>query len=414
MDILQQVFEEELNGQLGIEVVLARIVSHKFQEYGVVLTESQEAAIENQFKAGKFDQLDFALTDEQEAKLKSSGDTDKVVLELNEKDVDVYFAKLTEVVSEVVSQVPATIGRLVIEGFKEQTPEALRQKAQDEQAFRELLLRHWGKPLILLETLIGVCLELGFQFNEHFGLRPDADRDLVAEALIRLHARGCQVSSEIVTLLKHGFAEGAYARWRTLHEMNVTGNFLARQGSEVAERYLMHHGVSDYKDALDYQKHCVTLGWAPISADELLHIKEAYDQLLEKYGEHFKNKYGWAAKALGKANPNFSEIEQLAGLSHSRPFYLMGNLSVHASSKGTLFRLGAPPGSSNMLVAGPSLFGFAEPGQATAWTMNQLTGALLLTNPNIDSITLVGATSMLVDEIYEAFYEAENTLESSK
>ena len=41
------------------------------------------------------------------------------------------------------------------------------------------------------------------------------------EVQTRLHARACQIAREVLTLLYAGFAEGAMARWRALHELAV-------------------------------------------------------------------------------------------------------------------------------------------------------------------------------------------------
>lgn len=41
------------------------------------------------------------------------------------------------------------------------------------------------------------------------------------DALIQMHARALQISNEILVLLKSGYADGAYSRWRTLHELTV-------------------------------------------------------------------------------------------------------------------------------------------------------------------------------------------------
>ncbi len=44
----------------------------------------------------------------------------------------------------------------------------------------------------------------------------------LANALLMLHARTCLVASELETMIRCGYADGAAARWRTLHEMAVT------------------------------------------------------------------------------------------------------------------------------------------------------------------------------------------------
>ena len=71
-----------------------------------------------------------------------------------------------------------------------------------------------------------ISRESGDLFNESFG----KNNDQVFFVLWRLHARSCQITMEILALLKSGFADGAHARWRTLHEIAVTALFIKQQG----------------------------------------------------------------------------------------------------------------------------------------------------------------------------------------
>ena len=85
----------------------------------------------------------------------------------------------------------------------------------------------WGEAIDRLDMLIDLCMEEGARFNDLFREEAAQTDDFVFDALTRLHARGCQVGFEILALLKNGFADGAHARWRTLHELAVVAMFLA-------------------------------------------------------------------------------------------------------------------------------------------------------------------------------------------
>ena len=63
----------------------------------------------------------------------------------------------------------------------------------------------------------------------------DSDSALI-EALLHLHARGCQVASEVEVLLEAGFADGALSRWRTLHEVTTVACFLHKHGNDAGKR----------------------------------------------------------------------------------------------------------------------------------------------------------------------------------
>lgn len=399
--------DQTLQDQLSLPKAIAEIAKRKLEECGITLSEIQETALLKQFEAGHYENFDLDFSEEQEAQLSRHFGGSSRTLSLSEEDAEIYVHGLLKKVEESLHDMVPSIGAQLLAGFKKTAPQALKERASIERRYNKLITQRWGKPLHLLEMLLSICLEAGSEYNTIYRPQAVEEQDFVFEALTRLHARGCQVGFEVLTLLKYGFAEGAYARWRTLHEITVTAAFIKSKGGEVAERYLLHRFISDYKDAIDYQKHHTKLRWSALPAEEIDALRTVYDSLLQRYGDEFKNTYGWASEAIGNKKPKFADLEAEANLEHARPFYLLGNLNVHAGSKSVQFRLGAPLMGDEILVAGPSYFGLSEPGQATAWTINQLTGALLLTRPNLDRLALCVATTLLVDEIYEAFSEAD-------
>lgn len=56
-------------------------------------------------------------------------------------------------------------------------------------------------------------------------------------ALQHMHGRICQQFLEIMYLLKLGFADGAYARWRSMYELCCCMEFVKKQGDPIAKRY---------------------------------------------------------------------------------------------------------------------------------------------------------------------------------
>jgi hypothetical protein len=109
----------------------------------------------------------------------------------------------------------------------------------------------------------------------------------------------------------------------------------------------------------------------------------------------------------------FACIEKAADLEHMRPFYKMASNSTHASPKGVGYRLGLMP-DSPLLLAGPSDYGLADPGQNSAISLMQLTVCLLTTNPTIDGLMTLTAMQRLVDEIREAFCKIQFEIEKEQ
>ena len=173
---------------------------------------------------------------------------------------------------------------------------------QEMRGFEERLRALWGEPLDLLELFIGLALEAGSAFNSKY--RNDSVRanDAVFEALTQLHARACQVSSAILVLLESGFADDADARWRSLHEIAVVSNFVCQGGKKLAERYLLHEVIQQYKLASVHQRHKDRLNEEEISQEEFDNLETLRNDLVAKFGDQFKYDYGWAASEFGGSN----------------------------------------------------------------------------------------------------------------
>jgi hypothetical protein len=258
-----------------------------------------------------------------------------------------------------------------------------------------------------------MLVTIGREFGDNFprDLR-DADRrraPITIEVLVRLHARACQVADEVICLLSHGFADGAVARWRTLHEIAIVSLFLCEHGDELAERYKAHDIVETRRVALQYEKYWKRLRLKAITTAELVEIEKRYTAAVEKYGAEFKKQYGWAAKHLSNPNPSIADIRDGSGIDHLAPFYRFASHNVHANPKGIYFKLGLI-GESNILLSGPSNAGLADPGHATAQSLLQVSVALLHLSPILDNIIAMKIMETLTDEIGGALLAAHKQL----
>jgi Family of unknown function (DUF5677) len=238
------------------------------------------------------------------------------------------------------------------------------------------------------------------------------DKHLI-DVLTRLHARACQITSEVECLLSGGFSDGAMARWRSLHEVAVVALFISKHGAECAERYTYHQFVESRKAAKNYERCQARLGYEPISDSESEEIERSYKFVLEKYGAQFREQYGWARPHLNiseKARVKFSDIEEATGVDHLRAHYQMASHNVHANPKGVFFKLGLIA-ESDVLLTGPSNAGLADPGFASALSLVQASSALMTINPTLDNIILVKIMMKLADEIGDDFLAASEKLD---
>jgi len=414
MNILQELFDSMLREDFSFIKIGVKLIESELSDLGISLTQEQLEQIEGKLQNIEAADLTIEIEDHQfagpETRLEEFR-KDGVQLQLEAADVDRFIQQITENISQLFPEMISQSSQAILDRLKKLKPQMLEENRDRRESFEANTRRLWGKALDLLEMLIVIAYETGEDFNEEFRPQASTEDDYVFEVLTRLHARACQIALEIHTLLSAGYADGAHARWRTLHEISAVAYFVTRHGNAVAERYLCHDPVESYRAAVQYQQHCESLGYEKMSDEEMAELEAARDHMIDRFGCSFGNQYGWASDALGIDDPNFSEIERDVNLDHWRPFYKLASHNVHANPKGVLFKLGLFPGNENLLLAGPSSAGLADPGQSAALSLAQITTWLLTTRPNIDRLVICHILTKLADEIADAFMAAHETLE---
>ncbi|GAP75815.1 hypothetical protein W04_2354 [Pseudoalteromonas sp. SW0106-04] len=333
---------------------------------------------------------------------------DDVVKELiesaeSEEELERIAEALPEKITEMLNHLPHDI----LESIKSTAKAGLAERRAIHSGFVERNIDRWMEGFNLLELLIEVSTEAGSEFNSRY--RPEAvkEKNITFDTIVRLHAKGCLISKEIMTLFANGFADGAHARWRALHELNVTAMFLSKFGTEATMRYLEHEFVEAYKGACQLNKYEPRINAKGFSDKEINDFKKDYDRVVKKYGNEFKNPYGWAASFVNSNRPNFSTLEEVVGLDHWRPYYKWSSQTIHANVKTIKNSLGTVECKEDILQVGPSNSGMAEPAHSTAITLSQLTCTLLSLAPNIDDMVCTKIVLSLVDEIGDAFLECD-------
>ena len=331
---------------------------------------------------------------------------------LAEEDLVGRLDELKATIAESIPDIAESTAESMLARIKADAAVGLKEKWDYQQQFEERLRKHWGKSLELLDLFISLATEAGDEFNKTFRDEAARSNDAVFKALTLLHARACQVASATLVLLRSGYADDAYARWRALHEIAVVALFISETGRPVAEGYLLHDTVQRYKLALKHRRHAKAIQEEPITRKEFQELKAERDRLVARFGTPFKEDYGWAASTLGKKRPTIADIEDSVDLEHWRPYYGMASDNVHANAHGAYYRLGSGLRPGAILLAGPSDAGLADPGHSTAISLNQITTVLLATKPTLDNIVISNILLRLADEIGEAFLQAHRELEA--
>lgn len=218
-------------------------------------------------------------------------------------------------------------------------------------------------------------------------------------SLIKLTTRALQISQEILILLRHGFASGANARWRTLYEICVVSSFLTDKGDEItAKRYLDFNVIESLRKAR-------------VNGDneEILSLSNEVDSLVNKYGTSYnKGDFGWASKILNKKSVRFTDIEESIDFSHMRILYKNACDDIHSGSLRLFYQIGLKDDEQDLLLSGPSNFGISEPCHFTAVTLNIITSNLMLKDsPTIEYLSSAKLHLKLQQEIDDVLENIE-------
>ena len=187
--------------------------------------------------------------------------------------------KLNKMITAVIKEVLPYASNKIKGTLDELSKNMLASERKFQKEFENRLYVEWNQPFDLLECLIKVSLESGQTHKNKINQMSTVENKFKHSALFQIHARGLQISNEILVLLKAGYPDGANSRWRSLHELAVISFFLLDNADDVSKRYLEHDIVRRFKEATDYRICCKKLGYLPLSRKEFNLIKKEKERL---------------------------------------------------------------------------------------------------------------------------------------
>lgn len=399
MSSLQTLLEEHVKN--APKLILIEILKKKLKKLDVEYSEALLEKLSTHIWSGSEEQFHW-----------DDGKSDQIIhLTFNDDDLQELsqkYEKYQEALPQILSKTAKQIARNTLPELRRNWPDEEALQFYELSLFREGIERRWGKALGKLRMLLTMARELG-------GIVIDEkapESETLHSLMVRLHVRSCQVTMEIITLLENGLADGAMARWRTLHEIAIVMELLDQHGEPLAIRYLDHQAV-EAKTAMEQYRICsLSLGYNQLDEAECTAISEEYEEVIQKYGKFFRTPYGWAEEFVlknARGSIGLSELEAAAGQSNLASHYKLASSNVHAGPHALFFRLGLLGDST--LLAGASNAGLDEPGQNTAVTLLLASAAVAKQSCSFDAILSLELMTKLMTEIPSAFAKAATKLD---
>jgi len=268
-----------------------------------------------------------------------------ISLSFDERDIhklDERFDRLMTMLPEVLGRTAEAVSRQKYPQLIAAWPKFQRQELRDRKRFERELKSRWGDMLSLLDLMLSIAREHG----EAVAAADDESPTVLSRVCAHLYARIMLVASECSTLLNQGYADGAFARWRTVHEATVVLVLMADNGHALAERYVDHEAVDLWQE---YVSETIAAGndidQALQNDPDAVILQRAYDDALKKHGTSFKATYGWAKGIVlrtdGSNNvPGFADLAAAAGRAAEADDYKFASYHIHPTARSFGARLG--------------------------------------------------------------------------
>ncbi|HET9818744.1 MAG TPA: DUF5677 domain-containing protein [Rhodanobacteraceae bacterium] len=400
---IASLLEKAINDQFTPPEVMTRVVLRKVKDAGIRLSTSEKQRIRDVCKRSWRDGDFSGLNKLRIQRRRRRGKDLKV--RIDEKDVDELFRMEMRKIEAAIPNLLRQISLHLHPEYREKAEIGRLAHLYEAERFQARLSRTYRKPFDTLGRFLVACINAGQTFLDSLAQDGELKQTPRRVALLRLHHRACRVSSEIEALLHAGLTDGAFARWRTLHEICVCAAFINKQGDNVARRFLRHETFDRLK--LD--------GLAKRQAN--LQVTDDHDQLIallkSTYGAEYVADYGWCAKALGKARVTFRDLEEATDFGHVRLHYQQSNNAVHLTSLSLIYR----PSLNQITAAGDPMewaiasnLGLSMPADLCAWSLLNVTLALLGAEMTADHIVLMHLLSKIRREVAADFMRAEKRI----
>lgn len=383
-------------------LVALRLIARKFAEQGVRLKPAERQRLTDLLRAGTG--LETFQPDHRRGNR-------SITIVFSQADLDGMAEegkKLARKLGRISTKEAGVTADRILENLRARWPAEMARQRDGFSGFRDRLFKDWQVPFSAFGHLITVFRESGAAMTHALAIKRGNTEPFLVDTLQRLHLRACQVALEVQTLIESGFADGANARWRTLHEITITAMFIQEHGETTARSYVDHQVVESWRAVEHMVANRKKLKERIIPKRDRDRLKRRFDALIVKYLKPFGGQYGWAAAALGNPNCGFKHIEANVEVGHFRSYYQLASHSVHANPKGAFFTLASMEQSHPH--AGATNFGFSQAGQNASISLYQFTVALMMANVTTDAIVSQRLVQVLSKEAGAAFVTTQSDL----
>ena len=144
-------------------------------------------------------------------------------------------------IPEACETVVSKAGTDYFDSYKTHMFEIAMEARADADGFLSRQEQKWGKCFAASITMYQMAIEIAriySRFIEQSKETKEAkEKQFTLFTMQLIHGRVCQEYLEIYYLLRYGFADGAFARWRSMYELCCCGQFILLYGERFAKQF---------------------------------------------------------------------------------------------------------------------------------------------------------------------------------
>lgn len=301
------------------------------------------------------------LLKEQLEKVESQEEAEQIIEKFEKIDISKIFIDMFETMANDTTRY-----------MRDTMHEQVMLFRADEQEFLARQEQKWCSAFVASESMYIMTLEAAEAYVKATNELPQdklKQYNYTFTAMLHIHGRAMQQFLEIITLMKNGFADGAYARWRSMYELTIISSFITKYGEAVAKAFIESSETEDRYE------------WARISG--IFSVRKKYI--------------------------SFNDIQKNCGIDSANWYqqYDLANKTVHASSQGTFRRL-SNAGGAPIIPVGRSDYGITTPAEHSAISLAQITTMFFSIHSDGDSTLAMKYIYNWIDVIREEYFKTHD------
>jgi len=252
--------------------------------------------------------------------------------------------------------------------------EALRWNAETAE-FIAIQEQKWGRCFVASRAMYTISVEAAEKYGKYLNGAdmPDKNNKKYRYLVLReIHGRTCQIFLEILHLMQLGFADGAFARWRSMYELSVVANFIYDGTEDTAKAF---HGASETDDRYEWAR-C-----APCFSQN------------------------------AKKHITFNDIQNQCDFTNEiwKKQYTLANQIVHASPQGTFKRISIKE-PLGMIPVGHSDYGISTPAEHSAISLSQVSALFFTLLPYDEGLVAVEVLNRWGDLVRKYYFDTHDEI----